>query len=119
MDRRKTLSSANARISVIPCDYRAHYYNMLGYYYAPWYDPWAHFQDSFMFGELLQNGFTDTSAGGAQSDLVVNYFECAVTMSASDGMIDGPLHMGPSTLLSTPVSTIPDYLVNIVKGEMA
>ena len=89
-------TSADAGCSFIECDYGAYYYNTLGYYYGPWYDP--SFQDSFIFGELMQNEFTDPSVGGTQSNPVVNYFEYSVTMSVSNGAIDGPLYTGSSTL---------------------
>jgi len=89
-------TSADAGCSIIECDYGAYYYNTLGYCYGPWYDP--SFQDSFIFGELMQNAFTDTSVGGTQSNPVVNYFEYSVTMSVSNGAIDGPLYTGSSSL---------------------
>ncbi len=97
----KTLSdgiqtSANAGIYYIPCTFGEYIYNTLGYSYGPWYDP--SFQNSYMFGDHLHNEFEDTSVGGTQCNPVVNYFEYSVTMSVSNGLEDGSLFTGSSSM---------------------
>ncbi|MHB1650357.1 MAG: hypothetical protein ACYCSA_10155 [Thermoplasmataceae archaeon] len=89
-------TSANAGFSAIPCDFGNYYYNSLGYPYGPWYD--QSFQDSYIFGDLLQNSFTAISVGGTQTDPVINYFVFSATIGVSNGGLDGPLYTGSASL---------------------
>ena len=70
--------------------YEGYYYNTLGYYYGPWYAP--SYQNSFIFGDLMQNDFASTAPGGTQSNPTVNCFYYEVSMSVSNGNFDGPLY---------------------------
>lgn len=72
--------------------YEGYYYNTLGYYYGPIYDPLEYYQNSFIFGDLMQNDFTSTSPGGTQSNPTVNCFYYEVSMKVSNGNLDGPLY---------------------------